>query len=80
MDVKMDKVEPNFTPRRVVISIESAEELLVLRRLASTNVSVPTAVFGDNGYHGGSDHKDRNYSILYDFLGKLHKEIREWRP
>ena len=80
MDVKMEKVEPNFKPRNIVIRVESEIELDVLRKLASTNVSVPTAVFGEKGYWGSSTGKNEKYEVLYDFLGQLHRQVREWRP
>ncbi len=77
MEVKLDHVNPTFAPRTIRITVESEEELTVLRRLASTNVSVPTAVFGKGGYWQSSSKKNEKYEILYDFLGKLHRSIRE---
>ena len=78
MDVKMKALpKEGFTPRELVITIESELELTVLRRLASTNVSVPSAVFGKGGYWAVSEGKSEKYEILYDFLGQLHKQIRE---
>ena len=77
MDVKLEKVEPNWKPRKVVINIESQREYDVLKELSATNVSVPNAVYGEKGYYAAAYKRSERVEILYNFLLNLHEQLKD---
>ena len=72
MQVKAEKVELSWTPKKLEIIFETKEEYIAFRGMVRTNLSVPEAVYGSGGYEGESEEKEHQlYKILKQLSIKL---------